>query len=196
MPYIGQTWVLASIGAVVEMGVLSTLKRLLVESNLHINSLFTAALLAIVKRPNIGNYFCHLLLKIHKSKSWFPHGSSYPVVHESFEAVLFFHGFSDAFASKVGQNFEQQHRFSIKRKGTQNVYTMYLSKSECAHPEEIRTSYSTRSLCELLVCKIIGHLHKMSIIPVIVMISIDTQGEEHHCQEEQGTTKQNHWPFT
>jgi hypothetical protein len=32
MPYIGQTWVLASIGAVVEMGVLSTLKRLLMES--------------------------------------------------------------------------------------------------------------------------------------------------------------------
>jgi hypothetical protein len=32
MPSIGQTWVLASIGAVVEMGVLSTLKRLLMES--------------------------------------------------------------------------------------------------------------------------------------------------------------------
>jgi hypothetical protein len=31
MPSIGQTWVLASIGAVVEMGVLSTLKRLLME---------------------------------------------------------------------------------------------------------------------------------------------------------------------
>jgi hypothetical protein len=29
---IGQTWVLASIGAVVEMGILSTLKRLLMES--------------------------------------------------------------------------------------------------------------------------------------------------------------------
>jgi hypothetical protein len=29
MPSIGQTWVLASIGAVVEMGILSTLKRLL-----------------------------------------------------------------------------------------------------------------------------------------------------------------------
>jgi hypothetical protein len=34
MPSIGQTWVLASIGAVVEMGVLSTLKRLLIESTL------------------------------------------------------------------------------------------------------------------------------------------------------------------
>jgi hypothetical protein len=33
MPSIGQTWVLASIGAVVEMGALSTLKRLLMESN-------------------------------------------------------------------------------------------------------------------------------------------------------------------
>jgi hypothetical protein len=33
MPSIGQTWALASIGAVVEMGVLSTLKRLLIESN-------------------------------------------------------------------------------------------------------------------------------------------------------------------
>jgi hypothetical protein len=33
MPSIGQTWVLASIGAVVEMGVLSTLKRLLMGSN-------------------------------------------------------------------------------------------------------------------------------------------------------------------
>jgi predicted Abi (CAAX) family protease len=32
MPSIGQTWVLASIGVVVEMGVLSTLKRLLMES--------------------------------------------------------------------------------------------------------------------------------------------------------------------
>jgi hypothetical protein len=33
MPSIGQTWVLASIGAVVEMGeLLSTLKRLLMES--------------------------------------------------------------------------------------------------------------------------------------------------------------------
>jgi hypothetical protein len=32
MPSIGQTWILASIGAVVEMGVLSTLKRLLMES--------------------------------------------------------------------------------------------------------------------------------------------------------------------
>jgi hypothetical protein len=32
MPSIGQTWVLVSIGAVVEMGVLSTLKRLLMES--------------------------------------------------------------------------------------------------------------------------------------------------------------------
>jgi hypothetical protein len=32
MPSIGQTWVLASIGAVVEMGILSTLKRLLMES--------------------------------------------------------------------------------------------------------------------------------------------------------------------
>jgi hypothetical protein len=33
MPSIGQTWVLASIGAVVEMGVLSTLNRLLMESS-------------------------------------------------------------------------------------------------------------------------------------------------------------------
>jgi hypothetical protein len=33
MPSIGQTWVLASICAVVEMGILSTLKRLLMESN-------------------------------------------------------------------------------------------------------------------------------------------------------------------
>jgi hypothetical protein len=32
MPSIGQTWVLASIGAVVEMGILSTLKRMLMES--------------------------------------------------------------------------------------------------------------------------------------------------------------------
>jgi hypothetical protein len=32
MPTIGQTWVLTSIGAVVEMGILSTLKRLLMES--------------------------------------------------------------------------------------------------------------------------------------------------------------------
>jgi hypothetical protein len=32
MPSIGQTWVLATIGAVVEMGILSTLKRLLMES--------------------------------------------------------------------------------------------------------------------------------------------------------------------
>jgi hypothetical protein len=32
MPSIGQTWDLASIGAVVEMGILSTLKRLLMES--------------------------------------------------------------------------------------------------------------------------------------------------------------------
>jgi hypothetical protein len=32
MPSIGQTWVLASIGAVVEMGILSTLKRLPMES--------------------------------------------------------------------------------------------------------------------------------------------------------------------
>jgi hypothetical protein len=36
MPSIGQTWVLASIGAVVEMGVLSYLKRLLMETtSLH-----------------------------------------------------------------------------------------------------------------------------------------------------------------
>jgi hypothetical protein len=34
MPSIGQTWVLASIGAVVEMGILSTLKRLLMGSTL------------------------------------------------------------------------------------------------------------------------------------------------------------------
>jgi hypothetical protein len=34
MPSIGQTWVLASIGAVVEMGILSTLKRLLMESTI------------------------------------------------------------------------------------------------------------------------------------------------------------------
>jgi hypothetical protein len=34
MPSIGQTWVLASIGAVVEMGVLSALKRLLMESKI------------------------------------------------------------------------------------------------------------------------------------------------------------------
>jgi hypothetical protein len=33
MPSIGQAWVLATIGAVVEMGVLSTLKRLLMESS-------------------------------------------------------------------------------------------------------------------------------------------------------------------
>jgi hypothetical protein len=32
MPSIGETWVLASIDAVVEMGILSTLKRLLMES--------------------------------------------------------------------------------------------------------------------------------------------------------------------
>jgi uncharacterized membrane-anchored protein YhcB (DUF1043 family) len=31
MPSIGQTWVLASIGAVVEMGILNILKRLLME---------------------------------------------------------------------------------------------------------------------------------------------------------------------
>jgi hypothetical protein len=36
MPSIGQTWVLASIGAVVEMGVLSTLKRLLMESRMEL----------------------------------------------------------------------------------------------------------------------------------------------------------------
>jgi hypothetical protein len=35
MPSIGQTWVLASIGAVVEMGILSTLKRLLMESSIR-----------------------------------------------------------------------------------------------------------------------------------------------------------------
>jgi hypothetical protein len=34
MPSIGQTWVLASIGAVVEMGILNTLKRLHMESTL------------------------------------------------------------------------------------------------------------------------------------------------------------------
>jgi hypothetical protein len=34
MPSIGQTWVLASIGTVVEMGILSTLKRLLMESTM------------------------------------------------------------------------------------------------------------------------------------------------------------------
>jgi hypothetical protein len=34
MPSIGQTWVLASIGVVVEMGVLSTLKRLLMDDSL------------------------------------------------------------------------------------------------------------------------------------------------------------------
>jgi hypothetical protein len=33
MPSIGQTWILVFIGAVVEMGILSTLKRLLMESN-------------------------------------------------------------------------------------------------------------------------------------------------------------------
>jgi hypothetical protein len=33
MPSIGPTWVLASIGAIVEMGILSTLKQLLMESN-------------------------------------------------------------------------------------------------------------------------------------------------------------------
>jgi hypothetical protein len=33
MPSIGQTWVLVSIGAVAEMGILSTLKRLLMEPN-------------------------------------------------------------------------------------------------------------------------------------------------------------------
>jgi hypothetical protein len=32
MPSFGQTWVLASIGGVVEMGILSTLRRLLMES--------------------------------------------------------------------------------------------------------------------------------------------------------------------
>jgi hypothetical protein len=32
MPSIGQTWVLASIDAIVEMGILSTLKRLPLES--------------------------------------------------------------------------------------------------------------------------------------------------------------------
>jgi hypothetical protein len=35
MPSIGQTWVLAAIGAVVEMGILSTLERLLMESRLQ-----------------------------------------------------------------------------------------------------------------------------------------------------------------
>jgi hypothetical protein len=33
MPSIGQTWVLASIGAVVEMGILSSLKQLPMESS-------------------------------------------------------------------------------------------------------------------------------------------------------------------
>jgi hypothetical protein len=37
MPSIGQTWVLASIGAVVEMGVLGTLKRLPMESSARMN---------------------------------------------------------------------------------------------------------------------------------------------------------------
>jgi hypothetical protein len=36
MPYIGQTWVLVSIGAVVEMGILSTLKRLPMESSMEV----------------------------------------------------------------------------------------------------------------------------------------------------------------
>jgi hypothetical protein len=35
MTSIGQTWVLVSIGAVVEMGILSTLKRLLMESSIQ-----------------------------------------------------------------------------------------------------------------------------------------------------------------
>jgi hypothetical protein len=38
MPSIGQTWVLVSIGAVVEIGVLSTLKRLLMESTILVAS--------------------------------------------------------------------------------------------------------------------------------------------------------------
>jgi hypothetical protein len=38
MPSIGQTWVLASIGAVVEMSILSTLKRLLMESTCSLTS--------------------------------------------------------------------------------------------------------------------------------------------------------------
>jgi hypothetical protein len=41
MPSIGQTSVLTSIGAVVEMGILSTLKRLLVESTLSIALVLT-----------------------------------------------------------------------------------------------------------------------------------------------------------
>jgi Zn finger protein HypA/HybF involved in hydrogenase expression len=36
MPSIGQTWVLASTGAVVEVGVLSTLKRPLMEFRFHL----------------------------------------------------------------------------------------------------------------------------------------------------------------
>jgi hypothetical protein len=37
MPSIGQTWDIESIGAVVEMGILSTLKRLLMESNMALD---------------------------------------------------------------------------------------------------------------------------------------------------------------
>jgi hypothetical protein len=38
MPSIGQTLILASIGAIVEMGILSTLKRLLMESTVKLCS--------------------------------------------------------------------------------------------------------------------------------------------------------------
>jgi hypothetical protein len=41
MPSIGQTWVLASIGAVVEIGVLSTLKQLHMESILSLLNTFS-----------------------------------------------------------------------------------------------------------------------------------------------------------
>jgi hypothetical protein len=61
MPSIGQTWVLASIGAVIEMGILSTLKRLLMESRYSI-----AATVAKVQSSNfvlvlISHSFCDLL---------------------------------------------------------------------------------------------------------------------------------------
>jgi uncharacterized membrane-anchored protein YhcB (DUF1043 family) len=67
MPSIGQTWVLASIGVVIEMSILSTLKRLLMESTrqqevLHRENALKAC---IVRQGGRFEFTANKLFKFH-----------------------------------------------------------------------------------------------------------------------------------
>jgi hypothetical protein len=106
----------------------------------------------------------------------------------------------EAYLKMTKHSYGIQKQFSHCKFTPERITLDFLSSTTVgvlpsAHPEEIRvslrslpTSPRTKPWTDARISW--GHwpLHNMSITPNIIMICIDIQGEEHHCQEEHHQT--------